>query len=163
MTTQASFLEKMIPHLEKDGLRYRKWRMIKARPAIVGEYIETITEEGLETVNTAKEGDFLVQNTTTAGEYYLVPGHKFESRYEKAEDLNDEGWATYKPSGQVIGLQMKADTLLELHLPTSFEFIAPWGAPMKCDVNDFVVCPPTKDEVYVIGHKEFLETYALAE
>ena len=65
--SQEELLERMKPLL-RDGGTYEKFKEIDAREAKEGEVIETITSDGLETKNTAEQGDYIVRNTTGAQE-----------------------------------------------------------------------------------------------
>lgn len=147
-----------MPLLESSGERYKKYKEVYARIATVGERIVSVTSAGVETENIASEGDYLVQNQTTAGEKYLVSGGKFEQRYEKVEDLED-GFARYSPNGQVVAIQLTDEIMAQIGLEGSFEIEAPWGSAQNVHPGDFVVTPPDFSEIYAIGKKEFAETY----
>ncbi len=160
VSSQGKFLESMTPHFKQSGTLYRKYKKIYARKAIRGEKIQTITADGLETSNTAKEGDFIVKNQTDAQEMYIMGSKKFNERYRLLGEA-DEDFSEYEPLGKVIGLELTPDLLTELRLDAEFEFIAPWGEKMVAKKGDYIVTPPDHSEVYRIARKEFFETYEL--
>ena len=55
MISQQDMMNEWLPKIEKDGLIYSKTTKVKARPAIKNEKIITITSDGKETENIAKE------------------------------------------------------------------------------------------------------------
>ncbi|KAN0021484.1 hypothetical protein ACTFIU_010084 [Dictyostelium citrinum] len=49
----------------------------------VGSIIETVTSDGLETMNKIKNhDDFIIKNQTNANEQYIIPFNKFNDKYE---------------------------------------------------------------------------------
>ena len=71
--TQDQAYGEFIPYINDVGKIYRKISPVFARLATEGEYIETWTDDGLETTNYAKEGDFVVMNLyTSMKEEYIV-------------------------------------------------------------------------------------------
>lgn len=160
--TQADFSDLVIPLLKSKGQRYKKFKNIYARKATPGEKIETITADGLETVNTAKAGDMVVRNQTNAKEMYIMSTEKFNKRYSFLKEAED-GFSEYKPLGKVIGIELNSETISALGLPTEFKFIAPWGEEMVAKNNDYLVSPLGHDEVYRIARVEFFETYTFDE
>lgn len=161
MLTQSEILEKLRPVLENEGNVYQKKKNVLARPAQTGEVIQTLTGDGLETTNAAEDGDFIVQNQTTAGEMYIVPAHKFTQRYTHLRTV-DEHWNEYQPIGRIVALELTPALLQRLHLPEEFIFIAPWDDPMTAKAGDFMGGPESLTEVYRLARKEFFETYAPA-
>lgn len=160
MLTQSEILEKLRPLLEKEGQAYQKYKQIYARPAKPGETIATQTADGLETTNSANEGDYIVQNQTHAGEEYIVPGDKFNKNYEFAKE-KDDTWSTYNPLGRIVAVELTPERLEALGLPAEFQFIAGWNAPMTAKTGDFMGSPPDLSEVYRLARTEFFETYRL--
>ncbi len=157
--TQQTLLQKVRPLLEQHGRTYQKIGRVLARPAQAGEVIHTITADGLETTNTAKPGDWLVQNPTHAAEQYLVPSDAFEQRYQYLRPASND-WAEYQAIGRIRALPLTDQWLQALQLPEAFEFIAAWGSPMKAQKGDFLASPEDFSEVYRIAQAEFWETYA---
>jgi hypothetical protein len=160
--SQEQFLHRIWPYIEREGQIYRKKRLVDARPAIANEVIETITNDGLETSNTACEGDFVVRNHTDAREQYILTAEKFSKRYQHKADLTD-GWSTYRPIGQIRAIEATSAWLAAHNLDVEMQFMASWGEPMMLKVGDFLATPPDGSEVYRIARKEFFDTYALVE
>jgi hypothetical protein len=98
--TQDQAYNEFIPYINDVGKIYRKISPVFARLAKDGEYIETWTDDGLETTNYAKEGDFVVMNLyTSMKEEYIVCPDMMTARYEFVFDLSEGG--IYKPTGKV--------------------------------------------------------------
>jgi hypothetical protein len=158
--SQEQMLKSLHPLWATEGRRYRKCRNILAKRAQGGEKIETITADGLETVNTAAAGDFIIQNQTEAKEQYILGAEKFEKKYKYIGLSAQQGWQEYQPSGEILALELTAKMLETLQLPREFKFIARWGETMVAKKGDFLAMPAGGREIYRIAHKEFLETYA---
>ncbi|MEM1319822.1 MAG: hypothetical protein AAGG75_06165 [Bacteroidota bacterium] len=161
MLTQIEIQELILPLLKEKGQLYRKFKKVFARRAVDGERIDTITDDGLETTNTAESGDYIVTNQTGAEESYILTPKKFEARYEWLQS-DASGRHLYQPKGQVMVLEMTTEQLHTLQLDNPFYFIAPWGSEMIVKTDDFLVSPPDYSEVYRIARKEFFETYQKA-
>ncbi len=153
---QSELLQKVLPLLDRYGRPYRKTGMVKARVAILEERVETHTADGLETVNIADPGDYIVTNPTKAGESYVLSSETFQEKYEPAGD------GQFRPTGAIRALELTAEVLAALGLPDEFHFIAPWADPMVAKAGDFLACPDGKEEVYRIARQEFAETYVPA-
>ena len=161
MLEQKILLEKIRPLLQREGTVFQKKKNIYARRAQPGETIQTVTEDGLETSNSAEAGDFVVRNQTKAGEAYIMPADKFAQRYAPLYQ-SDGHWLEYRPKGRIIALELTPELLAALELPNEFEFVAPWGDPMIAKMGDYLGSPENYSEVYRIARKEFFETYAPA-
>jgi len=151
MTQEQAFSE-FIPYINDVGKIYRKISPVFARLAKVGEYIETWTDDGLETTNYAKDGDFVVMNLyTSMKEEYIVSPDMMSARYEFIYNLTEGG--IYKPLGRVKAAIYSGEEIL---------FIAKWGRNMVLKSGDMIVTPlPHCKEVYRIAAKEFYESYIL--
>lgn len=160
VNNQESFLKNMVPQFRESGKLYRKYKKIYARKAVNNEKIQTVTADGLETSNTAKEGDFVIKNQTDAQEMYILGSKKFNEKYRLLREAED-GFSEYEPRGKVIGLKLTPNLLTELGLDAEFEFIAPWGEKMVAKKGDYIVTPQDYSEVYRIARKEFFETYEI--
>ncbi|MDW8229620.1 MAG: hypothetical protein RMJ33_07260 [Saprospiraceae bacterium] len=158
MLDQEVLLAKIRLMMEREGRAYRKTTRVFARPAREGETVNTVTADGLETVNVAKPGDWLVRNQTEAGEAYLLPEQKFAQRYQYLRPAEGE-WAEYQSIGHIRALELTPERLQTLQLPAEFEFIAAWGSPMLARRGDFLACPEDFREVYRIARAEFEQTY----
>ena len=131
---------------------YRKFGLVQARPAIIGEKIETILANGKkETENTAKANDWVMTNPD--GESYIISKEKFFSRYEstdKAEVFSAKGFcrAIKNPFGKPV------------------EIMASWGTPQTGDAECLFadVCDESGNmsgEPYIIERAAFENTYKL--
>ncbi len=158
--SQQEIQELLLPLLEKEGKRYQKNKNIFARPAQKGEWITTITSDGVETQNqVTNEDSYVVKNQTEAQESYIVEGSTFRKKYQ-ALQIATSHFAEYQSIGQVMAIQLNKQRWTALGFPnTSAYLIASWGAPMIFKLNDYLVCPPDFSEVYRVAAKEFLETY----
>ena len=162
MICQNELLNRMEPLMKLNGRPFKKYKNVFAKKATAGEVVHTITKDGLETTNQAKEGDYIVKNQTDAQEMYLISKDKLIVRYDYLQEAED-GFAEYFPTGKVIALELTKVFLVELNLPSEFYFEAPWGEPMVAKENDFLVSPPDQNEIYRIARKEFFETYKLIQ
>ncbi|HTB48745.1 MAG TPA: PGDYG domain-containing protein [Verrucomicrobiae bacterium] len=108
-----------------------------------------------ETVNTAEEGDLIVTNP--GGEEYVLKSDNFGKRYEATEE---EG--IFRAKGMARAFQN----------PTGgdIKIMAPWGeeqfgnaACMIATVYDPEQLNVIGPDRYIIGHEEFLATYAPVE
>ena len=158
MFTQAEFLNKLLPLLQSKGRVFQKNKNVLARRAQAGELIATHTADGLETINTAGEGDFIVRNQTAAGEEYVVPAHKFAQRYELYRTTGGE-WLEYVSKGRIVAIEITSELLQTLDLPLEFHFEALWKEDMVARAGDFLASPSDFSEIYRIARKEFFETY----
>lgn len=147
--SQEEAIEKFMPMIESEGDVFEKFTKIEARPAKPGELVETITSDGKETQNTAKEGDFIVKNIGGSGEEYILSGDKLAKRYKQISDN------VYQAIGECMGIVYDGPEI---------QFMASWEEPMILKPGDMIVTPlPNKGEVYRIARKEFESTYRLKE
>lgn len=132
------------------GELYKKFGLVSAIIAKGGEYIETWTADGLETTNTAIEGDFIVKNLQTEWqEIYIVPASVFHKRYDYF--YTTEYGAVYKPTGKIMATVYHGNDI---------QFYAPWGTLMQLKTGDYLVTSyPECNGIYRIASKEFFETY----
>ena len=157
--TQAELIKKFAHSFAQQGKVYRKKKHILATQAKGGEHIETITSDGLETFNVASAGDYIVTNLTAAGESYIVPKAKFEKRYALVEKQNSNQHI-YQATSQITALELTAELLKALDLPSEFHFTAGWGEQMVAKKGDYLAMPKdAKPEIYRIAAVEFGETY----
>lgn len=158
--SQEKILKEMLPLLKK-AKTYEKYKMIYARKAVTGEEIKTYTSDGYETKNTAKEGDFIVKNTTDAEEMYILTEEKFNKRYTYVKNL-DNIWNMYQPIGKIKAVKVNNSLLKKLsNSEENFYIITSWNENMIVKKGDFLVSPLEYNEVYRIANKEFWETYQL--
>lgn len=158
MITQQQLLDFFIPKLNQSFSRYQKKSLIRARKASVGQEVITFSSDGIETKNTASEGDWLVENQTSIKERYLVKAETFEKKYRLKDSLGD-GWGCYQPKGFVFAIEASEELLKNLGAQSQLEFEAPWKESMIVKIGDFLVIPEALHEIYRIAKKEFGETY----
>lgn len=158
MYTQNEIKQMVLPLLKSKGKTYRKFKKVLARKAKESERVATVTNDGLETTNRAKTGDYIVKNQTDAGEEYVMSPSTFKDRY-KYKKRSKSGYCEYEPKGRIIALEVNKSFLKKFKLGSEFYFEAAWGEKMVTKENDFLVCPLGGDEVYRIARKEFIETY----
>jgi len=160
MYSQKETQDLFLPLLKKEGQLFQKSKPIYARPAKMGETIQTITSDGLETENkVTKAGSFVVQNQTKAQEQYIVEGAIFQSKYELLAPAK-AGFSLYKPVGRIKVIKLTRRLWATLNFPPKqIHFEAPWGQKMVLKLYDYIVSPLDYSEVYRIARKEFWETY----
>lgn len=158
MITQQEMLTHFLPILEKDGKRYKKKSMIRAKKAQPGQLVVTKTSDGDETKNTADAGDWLIENQTSSNELYLVKAETFKKKYTLVQSL-EQGWGCYQPQGEILGITLGETHFEDFNAKKVLEFQAPWKNSMIAKPGDMLVVPPEKDEIYRIAKKEFGETY----
>jgi len=158
MYTQKEMKQMVFPLLKSKGKPYRKFKKVLARKAKKIERIATITDDGLETTNRAKTGDYIVKNQTDACEEYVMSQKKFKDRY-KYKKRSKAGYCEYEPKGRITALEVNKSFLKKFKLDSEFYFEAAWGSKMVVKEKDFLVCPFSGDEIYRIARKEFFETY----
>lgn len=147
-----------LPLIEKDGSMFEKFQKIWARPAIVGEKIITITSDGKETENTAKEGDYVIQAQTDAQEKYIISETKLVQRYViDSIIIGIFGWQEYIPTGTVKAIELHPN---QLGLDNSFWFESPWNELTVAKKGD-MICTTDGIEIYRIARKEFEQTYKI--
>lgn len=164
--TQAEMMKEFAPALVYGGKRYAKKTVVRARLAVEGEVIVTITGDGKETQNTAKAGDYVVENQTVVKEQYIVIGTIFKKRYELIHSEKIASTAfflPYKAVGKCVGIiyNGRVNTENLSTDPVEMKFMASWNEEMVLKPGDMLVAPlPATNEIYRIAAKEFEETYA---
>ncbi|HLG39909.1 MAG TPA: hypothetical protein VI461_09585, partial [Chitinophagaceae bacterium] len=162
---QETLVTKIADIIEYKGNLYQKIKGVYAWLAEGGEKIITKTQDGVETVNLASRGDYIVQNETGAKEKYILKAPVFNDRYVHEKD----NYYVPDEKTRVFALQLTPENIINYKL-TGFEglikepdkdsFIeAPWKESQKVALNDYLVCFPFKNEVYRIALAEFSETY----
>jgi len=145
--------------IRDEGRHYRKYQRVHARPAVRGEVVISVTEDGEETRNSATAGDMVVRNLTKAQEEYLVEPKKFADVYSEVEAV-DESWRLYDPIGEIRAIEISRDVMSLLGVGEEFFLMAPWGTEQVAREGDFLVAPlPELSEIYRIARSEFGQTY----
>ena len=164
--SQISMQEIFLPFIKEDGSLFEKFQKIWARIAVVGERVVTITSDGKETENTAKEGDFVVEAQTQAKERYIIGGDKLTKRYNRSSTYrcDPEGtWYEHIPTGTVKAVEWHPNVFRGVFggvVENLLHFIAPWGEEAVCKKGD-MICTTDGVEVYRIARKEFEQTYRI--
>lgn len=163
MTSQQALIDNVLPYLLQHGKKYQKTTRVKARLAVPGEEISSVTGDGLETKNKAGTGDFVVENATAAKERYIIKEESFHKKYTK-DHAAEQGWDWYIAKGKIIAIEITGEVLQHFGWQSPVYFEAPWKESMVVKDGDFLVTPlPDKNEIYRIARTEFFETYALIE
>ena len=158
--TQQQIQDLLLPKLNQEGKKYRKFKKTFAKKVEQQQIVHTITADGLETTNVAEAGDFIVQNNTNAQEQYVVKPDKFNANYIWVKDL-ENGFAEYQPTGEIQAIELTAALLEYLEQQSPFYFIAPWGSKMIAKKGDYLACSTDEIEIRRIARQEFEETYQL--
>lgn len=145
--------EKQMDVLFNSSTVYEKKGTINARKSKSGEKVSTVLEDGtIETDNVTKDGDYIVTNP--GGEEYILKGENFASRYEKTDK---EG--VWKATGKTQAVNNPTGKPISI--------VAPWGEKQYGDENCHIANSldkngkPITGDRYIIGRKEFSETYQL--
>lgn len=121
---------------------YRKNVTVKARPAVPGEVVVTVTPNGVEEGrNTAGDDDQVV--TGANGADFILPGEKFNKLYEETEDegvFQSRGMARIidNPTGEKIGI------------------LAPWGEMQYGDSESKIAVQYDPQNPDVIGTDRYI-------
>jgi hypothetical protein len=161
--SQYRLIKKLGPLFHKHGVPHCKVQNVRARRAIAGEQVVTITSNGVEGTNVAEDGEFIIENQTEARERYIVTAETFHGKYRLLEELED-GWGMFAPDQESLVLALKVDDALIqlLGQRSRFQIDASWGYTQEVSQGDFLVAPSDLREVYCIAAKEFVETYVVA-
>lgn len=124
---------------------YKKFGAVTVEKVKLPTKVHTIIDGKIETVNTAKPGEYIV--TGIAGETYVLTAEKLKSRYKKVKGN------TYEAIGECYAIQ---------YVGKPFKFKAPWGEDMLCENGDYI-CSTALDgsDVYRIEKEVFKKTYKL--
>ncbi len=130
---------------------YKKQGTVRARRAVVGEKVTTtLSDSREETTNTARDGDYLVQNPT--GERYLVDFDTFFKRYQMTTERG-----VYEARGYCRAIKNPFGHPIEI--------MASWGTTQTGDENCFIAdtCDQHGSEMggepYLIDSLAFHKTY----
>lgn len=158
MINQIKLREVLLPKLLVEGELYYKFKPVLAKRATSPQQVITVTASGIETVNEAQVGDYIVENITSAKEQYVLKPKKFKQLYKKSGQKK-AGKGIYLPRGKVHAILVDEEICTLLEEGEKFEILAPWGQPQIIRKGDYLVSPPGYQEFYGIGGKEFKETY----
>lgn len=161
--SQQALREALQQRFEIQGQNYRKFKSVKARPAIENEIIVSWVSAGRETSNTAQQGDYVVENQTGAREQHIIRKDKFATLYELDEEAT-EPWSIYRPKGRVRALRVDKEVMSLLSRQGDFHILTSWDESQVVSEGDMLVTPLSVQETpeyYRIAIREFEETYAL--
>jgi hypothetical protein len=162
---QEQLLTKFADIIEKKGKLSQKTKGVFATVAEGGELVVSKTKDGEETRNVATKGDYITTNDTGAKEKYIISAEKFNDRYVHQKD----NYYVPNDKARVFALQITPDNIYQNNLEGLDKLIsqpdhpvyieAPWSESQTLRLNDYLVCPVAKNEVYRIAQIEFKETY----
>lgn len=156
--SQEALIRIFEPLFQEFAVRARKTATVLVRPANADERVATITSDGLETMNTAAQGDFIIKNRTKAAEEYVLTQKLLEERYQPTGQQED-GWDEMRPTSETQVLELTAERLLEAGLSAPFYFMARWNEAMIAKENDYLAATADFSEMYRIAREAFEETY----
>eukprot|EP00931_Biecheleriopsis_adriatica_P050472 TRINITY_DN29226_c0_g1_i1.p1 TRINITY_DN29226_c0_g1~~TRINITY_DN29226_c0_g1_i1.p1 ORF type:complete len:800 (-),score=166.24 TRINITY_DN29226_c0_g1_i1:82-2400(-) len=177
--SQAEMIQRLSPQMLSEGKWYRKIGFAFLRPAVTGEVIVTMVNGKEETVQSASEGDFVVQANTVWKENYILARATVLKAYDldspvpmpedidvaDAADLEAKGYKCFRSRTRIMALQATPE-LLERICPAG-KFMASWGAPIPIELEDFfaaqVNAEDTVTEVYRIEKNVFGQTFVEIE
>lgn len=144
-TVELDLQSHKINNLLQSAPIYKKNQKVKARKAQKGEKLETVLKDGtVETTRILNGDEIIVSNPS--GEQYAMEQENFNKRYSQ----NTEGEWIAKGTAKVI----KNPT------GSKIEIMAPWGEKQYGGKNCFIAQSlDNKNDRYIIGHDEFIETY----
>jgi hypothetical protein len=163
---QAALVDRYAQIIHQKGELYQKEKKVTARVSRGGEEVISITADGIESKEVSAVGDYIVINSTRNRETYIIKPVEFARRYTHL--AGDE----YSPTqvSEVSAIQATAVNIFHYgfhelenltinpELPIYIE--APWNESQTLRINDYLVCPPSKNEVYRVAREEFEQTYS---
>jgi len=171
--SQQEMIQQVSHEMLSSGRWYRKVAFAFLRPARPGEIIITIVDGKEETVNTAVEGDYVVQANTRWKENYILSYATTSAAYdlatpleiphgrEDAQQLRRDGYRCYRSRTRIRALRA-TEEFLRQHCPSK-KFMAKWGTPCSVEVDDIIaaqVSPSSEvTEIYRIEKTVFRETF----
>jgi len=162
---QEQLLTKFADIIEKKGKLSQKTRGVFASVAEGGELVISKTKDGEETRNVATKGDYIITYDTSSLERYIISAEKFNNRYVHQK----EKYYVPNDKARIFALQITPDSIYQNNLEGLDKLInqpdhpvyiePPWSENQTLRLNDYLVCPVAKNEVYRIAQIEFKETY----
>jgi len=130
-----------------NGRLARKYARVRAWQATREEEIASEMQDGFrETTNTARPGDYIVENPD--GERYVMSADDFQPRYRPTDQES-----VYEPASEPV-------RVVELKEDVRFE--APWGEEMRIRAGGFLISN-SPDDIYGIQADEFAKTYTYVD
>jgi hypothetical protein len=158
MYSQPEVITHFFELLKREGRRYSKKSLTKAKKATPGTVVLTETSDGQRIETIAKPGDWLIENQTASEEHYLVSEATFNKKYQIRQALG-EGWGSFQSLIQVYALKIEEKHLSCFGDSTRLEFQGPREKTVLIHPGDYLVIPVDQSEAYRITSKEFEETY----
>ena len=156
--SQPEIISHYFDLLKREGKRYSKKSLTKAKKATPGTVVLTETSDGQRLETTAKPGDWLVENQTATKEHYLVSEATFSKKYQLRQALGN-GWGSFQSIVPVYALKVGESDLEPFGNPNQLEFKGPREKSVFIHPGDYLVIPVDQSEAYRITAKEFEETY----
>ena len=88
-----------------NGKRYKEVGEVTAYQTLIRINVVTALKSGVEMINTANPGDWVVTNP--GGESYVLKDSSFKKRYTPLEDFPSTIPQRYKPEGEIMAYQYK--------------------------------------------------------
>ena len=155
--SQPEIISHYFDLLKREGKRYSKKSLTKAKKATPGTVVLTETSDGQRLETTAKPGDWLVENQTATKEHYLVSEATFSKKYQLRQALGN-GWGSFQSIVPVYALKVGENDLEPFGNPNQLEFKGPREKSVFIHPGDYLVIPVDQSEAYRITAKEFEET-----
>eukprot|EP00439_Symbiodinium_sp_Y106_P078105 s377_g16.t3 len=171
--SQEEMIRRVSNEIINSGRWYRKVAFAFLRRAQPGEIITTVVDGKEETVNTAVDGDYVVQANTRWKENYILSYATTSAAYdlatpleiphgrEDAQQLRKDGYRCYRSRTRIRALRA-TDEFLQRHCPSK-KFMAKWGSPCSVEVDDIIAAQVSADsevtEIYRIEKTVFRETF----
>ena len=156
--SQPEIISHYFDLLKREGKRYSKKSLTKAKKATPGTVVLTETSDGQRLEATAKPGDWLIENKTATKEHYLVSEATFSKKYQLRQALGN-GWGSFQSMVPVYALKVGEKDLEPFGNPNQLEFQGPREKSVFIHPGDYLVIPVDQSEAYRITAKEFEETY----
>ncbi|CAE7559153.1 unnamed protein product [Symbiodinium sp. KB8] len=171
--SQEEMIRRVSSEILNSGRWYRKVAFAFLRRAQAGEIITTVVDGKEETVNTAVDGDYVVQANTRWKENYILSYATTSAAYdlatpleiphgrEDAHQLRKDGYRCYRSRTRIRALRA-TEEFLQRHCPSK-KFMAKWGSPCSVEVDDIIAAQVSADsevtEIYRIEKTVFRETF----
>jgi hypothetical protein len=153
--TQEEAKGRFLPQIRAHGKLYKKRLHADVRRAVPGEIIVTITKDGKETQNTAREGDWVIRPRTRQAPMYIHTPRKFADNWDPAVLSTDGPWEEHAPLDSMTARRQSVT-----YDGPEVRFIADWGEEMILKPGDQIAAYVHQDtEVFRIQADEFEETY----
>jgi hypothetical protein len=143
--------------LDRNKVRFYRKKpdiIVRIRPAVPGEVVETWIDGERETVNTARAGDHVVRGLK--GEQIVIAGEGLAGLYGSALSGPDaQGFCEHAAKGAIHAFVYEGEP---------DQFVAPWGELMIVKPGDYIGTPEIgSNRFWRVERASFLATYAEAQ